>query len=186
MRYLISILIFVSGLSASAKSDDKYDVRFNALGFAFGAFVADLNIAIDSNWTLGPQLGVLHYRIGRDAGFTDDYDVKAYTLGLRANWFHNGNFTDGLYVGPSAKWASAKVTTSDSTGPITQSSSATLLSCVVGYGWFWNTFNIMLGGGLTVGLGDSNVKVTNSTGTSATVATNVSAFATEVALGWTF
>lgn len=187
MRNLFFILIFILfSASAHASSDDKYDFRFSPLGLVFGALEADLDIAIASNWTLGPQFGVLHYKLGADAGFTTDYDVKAYMFGLRGNWFRNGNFTDGLYVGPSLKWAGWKVQTSDSTGPITKSANVTVVSCLVGYGWFWDSFNIMLGGGLTLGLGDSKVDVTNSSGTTSSVTTNLSGLAAEFALGWTF
>jgi hypothetical protein len=186
VRHLLLVAAFAASTSAFAKSEDKYDFRFSPIGLVVGAIDVNLDIAIDPNWTLGPQIGFLHHKFRSDPSFTTDYDVKAFMLGARANWFRNGNYTDGLYVGPSLSFAGVKVETSDSNGPESASVSALLASCLVGYGWFWDSFNIMLGGGLTLGLGQSNVDITHSDGTKTSIATNIGGFDVEFSLGWTF
>lgn len=187
MRYFLLVIAALTfSLSAFAKSDDQYDFRFNPLGILVGAIEADFNIAVDSNWTLGPQLGLLHHKYPSSGSYTTPYDTKAFAAGIRANYFRNGNFTDGLYVGPSLKWAGVKIETNDNNGPVTGSAALTIASCVVGYGWFWDSFNIMLGGGLQLGVGASHVEITNSSGQKDWIPHHVSSLTGEFSLGWTF
>ena len=122
-----------------------------------------------------------------NSSFTSNYDISAYAFGARANWFKNGNYSDGLYVGPSLRYVNAQLSTTDVLGTTTGSASAIFVGCLVGYGWFWNSFNMMLGGGFTQGLGDTKITITDSSGNKTDVSTAASGgLALEYTLGWTF
>lgn len=60
-----------------------------------------------------------------------------------------------------------------------------LLAVLVGYGWFWDSFNMMLGGGAAVPFGESKVEVTDPNGVK-TEKDVRSGLAIEFSLGWTF
>jgi hypothetical protein len=149
-----------------------------------GSVNAGLDFVVHPNWTVGPEGSYWHTHVGSSWG--SDWDVKAYGIGARGNWFKNGVFTNGLYVGPSLSYASVKVTNSDSFGSYSGTASGLFASGLVGYAWFWDSFNMMLGGGATVGLGDTKVSVTDSSGAKTEVNSSISGLDLEFSLGWTF
>jgi hypothetical protein len=195
MKKLILALILVSSMASTSHagfdgakdSSNTMNFRFGALGLLVGVLSVDLDFKMDQEWTLGPSLELVNMKVDRSAGYNDDFKVKGSNVGLRANWFKNGVFTDGLYVGPSLNYTSIKVTTTDASNQeISASGSVLIARCLVGYGWFWESFNMMLGGGLAVGLGDAKVEVKDSTGTNTKDVSIGSGLALEYTLGWTF
>lgn len=100
----------------------------------------------------------------------------------------NGVYTDGLYVSPQFAFSNAKVSATDSLGNSAEGEASSLIvSGLVGYGWFWDSFNIHLGGGLGLPVGASKVKVKNSDGTEESVDfSRTGRLALEFNLGWTF
>jgi hypothetical protein len=95
---------------------------------------------------------------------------------------------DGLYVSPQFAFSNAKVSATDSLGNSAEGEASSLIvSGLVGYGWFWDSFNIHLGGGLALPVGTSKVKVKNSDGTEESVDfSRTGRLALEFNLGWTF
>ncbi len=171
-----------------ASDSAEYNFRFSPLGLIVGSININLDIVVAPDWTVGPVINYWRYSSSSDRTvFSKDFETTAYGFGARANWFKNGNFTDGLYVGPGLSYANVKVTTTDSTGDsVTGSASVMLASCLVGYGWYWDSFNMMLGGGASLGLGDTKVKVETSSGSSTEVSSTMAGVALEYSLGWTF
>jgi hypothetical protein len=186
-RLLVLSLLLLSGFSAAADGADKYNFRFSPVGLIVGSINVNMDFKISDEWTIGPQLEYWHFTLGSDdVLLTSDYNITAIGGGIRANWFPNGVYTSGLYVGPSVSYTSVKLTTSDKYGSVTGSVGAPLVSCLVGYAWFWSSFNIMLGGGLSTSIGETQVKVTDSSGTTVSVSDNLTGLDIEFSLGWTF
>jgi Protein of unknown function (DUF3575) len=183
---ILAITIFLISTAGFADNKDGSDFRFRPIGLLVGAIGLDYDIALSENWTLGPEIQYWHLRSNEASDFTSKYDIIAWGIGARANWFANGKFTDGLYVGPSLGYANFKVTTTDSNGDVSGSSSAMLAGCLVGYGWFWDSFNQMLGGGVNIALGSASVNIMDASGNSTSVSTSIAGLAIEYSLGWTF
>jgi hypothetical protein len=160
--------------------------RFSPLGLLIGGISVDLDFKVAPDWTIGPALSYYHLRLTSTGDFESDFDVTGYAVGARANWFHNGTFTDGLYVGPSVGYATFKVTSSDSAGDASATASGARAGCLVGYAWFWDSFNIMLGGGFDVSLGDSKLVVKSRSGTQEEIHYASGGLDGEFSLGWTF
>lgn len=189
MKRVLALFLFASLFSNSALAADNNQLNFyfNPIGLIIGAVGLGLDIKVHPQWTVGPELEFWNSRIHSTGDFTGDYKVQAGGLGARANWFANGTYTDGLYVSPALNFYSVKVTATDVFGnEATAKATGAAARGIVGYGWFWDSFNMMLGGGLTLFLGDSKVEVTDNTGTKQDVNLPVAALAAEFQLGWTF
>lgn len=186
MKRLIAIATLLLSFTVCADESDLGNVRFDPLNLIFSSVDLDLDFKIAQDWTLGPAGAYAHYGISSNSAFTESYMVTAWSLGARANWFYNGAYTSGFYVGPSIKYESIKVTTADSIGPVTGTASPVLVGAVAGYGWFWDHFNIMLGGGLEMSLGSTNITIQDSQGNSYTVYNEVAGLLLEATVGWTF
>lgn len=170
--------------SSSETADHAFNLRFNPLRFFGGGHVI-ADFALTPDWTIGPALSYLRFSVSKNAGFTSDFAVTGYTAGVRANWFQEGVFNSGLYVGPSLQYSNVKVSSTDSSGDSRSvTSSPIVLSGIVGYGWFWRSFNMMLGGGIDLSLGGSKVTMTDSSGNSTEINTNVAGPALEFTMGW--
>lgn len=166
-------------------NNNTSNFRFSPLGLLIGDVSIDYDIKVDPNWTIGPELSYLSMSLDEGSSFTSNFNITGYSFGARANWFNNGTFTDGLYVGPSIAYASVAVKTSDVNGNITANASGVVTSCLVGYGWFWQSFNMMLGGGLSLSSVDK-ITVTDSSGNTTSASTGETGLAAEWSMGWTF
>lgn len=191
MKYFLSLLVSVFVLSTSsvhADTSDTMNVRVGALGLLLGAVNVGLDYKITDSWTIGPELMFWRLKIGSGSSQSSaDFDVTAYGAGARANWFMNGAYTSGLYVGPSLKYIHFDYKGSDKNGKSTAASTdGPYAEGLVGYGWFWKHFNMMLGGGLSVGLGGTKATVTHSDGSKEDVNSRKGGLAFEYTLGWTF
>lgn len=188
MKFLSGLLFVVLGASSSAfAAGEGMNFRFSPLGLIIGSVNGGLDIAVAPEWTVGPAASYWRFNLSSSDSFSEDYKITAWSVGARANWFKNGNFTDGLYVGPSLSYANVELETLDTAGAkVTGEASGLFLTGLVGYGWFWDSFNIMLGGGFSAGLGSTEVKVTDSSGSETKVSSTISGVALEFSLGWTF
>lgn len=191
MKNWLAALLLILGLSGAADSafatGGEYNFRFSPVVLLIGAVDLNFDIQVSPEWTVGPSLTFWKFELNSTGTFTEKYSVSAFAFGARGNWFKNGVFTDGLYVGPSLQSAKVKVETRDSIGAVTGEANILIASGIVGYGWFWDSFNMMLGGGLAVGMGGSDVTVTDSSGTTTTVKSRpTGSLALEYSLGWTF
>lgn len=183
-------LVFVLGAGlnspAHAGADDNSNFRFGPILLIVGLVDVSMDFAVAPNWTVGPTLKYWHFNLSSDASLSTDYTIDAIAGGVRANWFNNGIYTDGLYVGPSVSLTSIKIKSSDSTGTSTSSGTVPVLQTVVGYAWFWESFNMMLGGGLSVPVGSDTLKIRSSTGEEEVKFSRTGSLALEYTLGWTF
>ncbi|WP_413289766.1 hypothetical protein [Bdellovibrio sp. HCB337] len=187
LMVLTALFVSSSAMAYDQKPTADYNFRFSPIGLLVGSIGVDLSKAITPEWTVGPELNYWKFSLSStDAAYTSDYDISSSKIGVRANWYKNGVYTDGLYVGPSISYASAKVTTTDALGEVTGEASGLFLGCLVGYGWFWDSFNMTLAGGAQTGLGDTKVKVTDSSGETTDVSSLSAGVALEYNLGWTF
>jgi outer membrane autotransporter protein len=195
MKKLLLALILISSIASTSHAgfdgakdnSNTMNFRFGALGLLVGILDVNLDFKMNDEWTVGPTLALVNVSVDSPAGFNDDkIKIKGTYIGARANWFKNGVYTDGLYVGPSLNYQTLEATTTGSANQeITAKGSALIASCLVGYGWFWESFNMMLGGGLSLGLGDSKIEVKDSLGNEKEVAIGTG-LAMEYTLGWTF
>ena len=148
-----------------ATSDDTVNIRFYPINLLVGLISVDADFRLGDFWTLGPSLGFWNASVSNSSGSFSDFSVKMFRVGARANWHKNGVFTDGLYIGPSIDYSTIDVSSRDSNGA-TASAKGSILSAtaLIGYGWFWDSFNMLLGVGGTVGLGPSKIEVKSSSG----------------------
>lgn len=182
---IFSTLVLILSWS-SAHAQNQMNLRVNPLGLLLGGIDATLDFKYDENWTIGPKLSYMSFEASRSGSFTEDFSIKGYSLGARANWFKNGVYTDGLYVGPDLSYSYVKVSSSDTSGTVTAEGQGLYATGLVGYGWFWQNFNMMLGGGLTAGLLGTQVKVKDSNGNETKVSVRSGGLALEWTVGWTF
>jgi hypothetical protein len=186
MRLLTILSATLLGVSAWANTGDEFNIRVNAVGVIVGAVGLDFDIKVADNWTLGPQFQYWHLSLSSPNDYTSSFKVTDWSAAVRANWFHNGAYTRGLYVGPSAGYASSNISVSDSSATRTASGSGAFVGCLVGYGWFWDNFNMMLGGGAKVNFSKRTASVTNSDGSQHDVNLGLTGLDLEYTLGWTF
>lgn len=164
----------------------NYDFRVNPVGLISGAIDANVDFKITEDWTVGPQGIYLHLNLSPSETFNSNYDITAYGFGARANWFYNGAFKDGFYFGPSLEYLTVDLKTSDAFGPASGTASGLMASGLIGYGWFWDGFNIMLGGGYEAVLGASGITIKDSAGNQQTITANLSGLTYELSIGWAF
>lgn len=142
-KWIMSGLALLLASSAWAGKDDSMNLRFSPVGLLIGYLNVDFDFKLNDNWTLGPTVSYWSVSTSATGGFTQDIKLTATAFGARANWHKNGVFTDGLYVSPIVQIISA----SASSGSTTASVSTWGLQGLVGYHWFWDSFNLSLGGG---------------------------------------
>lgn len=189
MKRWFALFMFAAMFSSSALAveSDRMNLTLDPIGLIVGSLGMGLDFRVHPQWTVGPRLEVWNSREHARGIFTGGYRIHAYGAGVRANWFAEGVYTDGLYVSPSLNYYSIKVKATDAFSNESSASASGLSArAIAGYGWFWDSFNIMLGGGLTVFLGDSKVRVTDSSGQKEDVPLQTVTPALEFQLGWTF
>ncbi|OFZ28382.1 MAG: hypothetical protein A2622_04590 [Bdellovibrionales bacterium RIFCSPHIGHO2_01_FULL_40_29] len=179
------IYFFSVNLFADQIIESRYNFRFEPLRLAVNSTLnLILDIKVSSHWTAGPQIGYSKYS-ERAAG-TSASKIYAETLlvGIRGNWFKNGVYVDGLYVAPLAGYS--KTTFAVPSGYVAVGEIADpVYGCYVGYGWYWNSFNMMLGIG-AIGSSRQSVVVTDQIGNSNTFNDRPIIGAGEYTLGWIF
>ena len=165
---------------SSSWSNKKFNARVSPIALLIGAGLVDFDIRVSDHWTVGPEALYWHNTLSSTGDFTS-IAFNAWEAGVRANWFLDGVFKDGIYVGPSLKYLNFQLTATDTANglPASGSANALLAGCLVGYGWFWDSFNMMLGGGLETTLGDAQIKATDSSGNSTNESLPISAFTLE-------
>lgn len=193
MKHVIFVLIYFIFTSSAfsenveLNSSSRYNIRFEPLRLVVSNFSINvLDIKVSSNWTVGPELGYLKYSVSSAGNSSSKIYVDTSFIGVRTNWFKNGVYTDGLYVAPFARFAKTDIT-APSGSAIVGKASSSVLGCFIGYGWFWNSFNMMLGISPVIGSNWSPVVVTDQTGFNTNHLSDRFADASgEYTLGWTF
>lgn len=182
------VFIFLSNAYSEVinlEQSPRYNVRSEPLRLLGNATLnIVLDIKVSSNWTVGPELGIEKYSVTEAAPRSSKIYVDTSFIGVRANWFKNGVYTDGLYVAPLFRSANTKITApSDLT--VTGATAGTLFGCFVGYGWFWDSFNMMLGLGPVMGSSHQSVKISGQSGTNH-LSDHLALALGEYTFGWTF
>jgi hypothetical protein len=172
--------------SRDSTSPNIFDFRVNPVGLISGGVDVNLDFRVAPDWTVGIQGLYLRLNLNPTGIFTSDYDISAYGFGARANWFSNGTFTDGFYFGPSFEYLSLTLKTADASGSAIGKASGLMASCLIGYGWFWKGFNIMLGGGYETIFGASGITIQDAAGNKQTITANLSGLTYELSMGWVF
>jgi Protein of unknown function (DUF3575) len=185
---LVVLALFLQWTPAQAKAstaNDLYNIRFGPLGLLIGFDSLHFDVAVAPDWTVGPEVTYMKWDLS-DTQF-NSLNWQEYSIGARANWFNNGVYNDGFYVGPSLSYQVAKLSATDNTGYYADvSTSYFVLGCLGGYGWFWDSFNIMLGLGAKTSLTSPTVTVNTSTGPTSVSIGVVSGIDTEFSLGFKF
>lgn len=176
---VVSLLISVSALAEGDKGKGTTNVRFSPIGLLIGLINVEVDFKVNENWTMGPTLAFWNFSVGETGSNLFGTDVSFFSLGGRANWYKNGIHTDGLYVGPSLSYNTVKL----KSGSDSASASGLVASGLVGYGWFWESFNMHLGGGLSLPLGSLKAEVN---GEEYAARGGSAGLAIEYTLGWTF
>lgn len=189
MKRWIVLVILTTMFSSPvlASQGDRLNLTLDPVGLIVGSLGMGLDVRVHPQWTFGPHVEVWNSREHARGVFTGGYRTHAYGAGVRANWFAEGTYNDGFYVSPSLNYYSVKVKATDAFANESSAVSSGLSARgIAGYGWFWDSFNIMLGGGLTVFLGNSKVQVTDSSGQKEDIPLRRTSMALEFQLGWTF
>jgi hypothetical protein len=172
---------------ALAAQGDTFNFRFSPLSVLLNGAALGLDIAITDQWTIGPALEWANFDFGQTGILTEDIEIKVFGIAARANWFANGTYTDGFYIGPYLQYVKAEAESSDGISSVEGKVNAIYAGSLFGYGWFWDNFNIMLGAGFGLGVGDTKIEVKDSSGNEVTkVNSSGGVFAGEFTLGWTF
>lgn len=172
-HFLLGVVFLV--LSVPAMAD--INVRTGPLNLVD----VEVDIPVASSWTLGPTAR-FHSRSD------DDFDVKAWGVGVRGNyWFNRDVFTQGWYFGPAAGILHVSVTDESTTfGDMEGSTTAIVLSGFGGYHWVWDSFNIMLGAGPVL-YSASSIEVKDDAGNKETYkGFSGAGLGIEFTLGWKF
>ncbi len=183
-----------SGGNAKTKSsygsEKKFNFSFEPIVLLVGLVNVNLDMKLNDSWTFGPTFS--YWRVSVASGdpvYTDKLSLSVFALGARGSWYANGVFQDGWYVSPVLQYVNAKVSTISAGQDLSASVSLVELMGLVGYNWFWDSFNMRLGGGINLATGPSKVHVQSSNSTySNDVSYNPSSvgLAFDFMIGWTF
>ncbi len=191
--FALALIAFVTSFGPFARAEESSmndgtkNFRFDPIFLLLGAVNVHLDFKVNNEWTVGPELTAWKFSGDFNTSSADKYDVTLFSGGIRGNWFKNGTFNDGLYLAPFASYYNIDVTVnSSSSNSANGKASGVSVGGLVGYGWFWKSFNQMLGAGLSSVVGDHKATVTDASGVKEDVDTPRTGFTFEYTLGWTF
>jgi hypothetical protein len=173
LSLLKTLLLLVGGFSCAVASA-KMNITSAPLSLLVGVVNARLDMEMVDKWTVGPEAAILNWTL-------NDVNVSAYSLGVNFAHNFNGNFATGAFVTPAANIISATAKIDSTSASVT----ALFASVVGGYHWFWDSFNLRLGGGLAFGISNATITVEDSTGDDISVPLS-GGFLLDFALGFTF
>lgn len=177
-----------SSTASSDSGDGFVNVRVSPLGLLIGYFNFDFDFKISDQWSLGPTVTYWSYNYDSSLFAGNQLKVETTAIGARATWSRNGTFKTGLYVSPIIQFVSAKASgVSSTTGAtVTGTGHAPILSGIVGYQWWFDSFMINVGAGLAVGASSSKVEVNDGVNSSSAESTRTSGLALDAMIGYTF
>jgi hypothetical protein len=143
-------------MAAQAK---QFNVAVNPLALALGMISGEAQIGLTNELTVGPKASYWSLDLGGDA-FT------FYSIGAISQYSFGGTFQDGGYLKAQALYTGVSLETSNYSG-VSCEASASLFNVggLGGYQWFWGSgFNMNLGAGYSVAIGDMNADAECSDG----------------------
>lgn len=196
----ISLADVDSGMESGASGDPakktsygaekKYNFSFEPVAILVGYFDIAADFKMSETWTLGPVLTYWHTSVGSgDPTYTDNISLSEFSIGARGNWYLNGVFSDGLYISPILQLVMVKATTVSNGQNLSASLTGVSLTGLVGYQWFWNSFNMKLGGGLSLSTTPSKIHIqSNNSAYSNDVSYDPTSlgFVVDFMIGWAF
>lgn len=175
--------------SVAHSADNELNVRFAPLSLLVGWLNVDLDVRVNDQWTLGPTIGLWRANIEDNYFVGDKYQLKRNAVGVRANWSQSGSFQTGFYVSPIVQFVRVEISGVSKTtaNDITASASGVTVTGIAGYQWFWDTFNLSVGGGLILGAQSSDVSVQDGPSSYKVASSGRgTGVAFDFMLGWTF
>jgi hypothetical protein len=144
---------------SSTTNAKSVNLRMNPLLLLVGYANLDVDIKLSNMVTLGPSIGYLNYTSKDIAGDVKSY---AYDLGIRANIYPGAEALaeHGWYIGPSLHYIYAKAELGTKSAELSGYS----FNLVGGYHWIWESFNLMLGAGLSATSFPDKATVKDSSG----------------------
>ena len=186
---LVGLSLTFGTSRASAASDRDYNIRISPVPLLVGYLNIDFDIQVNEEWTVGPTFSYWGTRLTLSGGSSStEYDLSATSIGARANWYPDGVFADGWYLSPMVQYTTARIESRSSSVNVKGEAGGISLTGLGGYHWFWDNFNLSLGGGLVFSGAAGSVRGTSSDGTT-TVETRTSpgaGIAFDFMLGLTF
>ena len=186
----LAAFVFVSALvSATPAQATELNIRFAPLSLLIGWLNVDLDVRVSDQWTLGPTIGLWRTDVEDTYFVGNKYQMKRNAIGARANWSQSGSFKTGFYASPIVQFVRAEVSGTGKTSgnDITASASGITLTGLAGYQWFWDAFNLSVGGGLIVGAQSSDVSVQDGASSYKVASSGRgTGIALDFMLGWTF
>ncbi len=171
-------------------AEKKYNINFEPVLALVGYVDLSMDFKISENWTLGPEISYWHTSVGSgDPTYTDNISLTAFAFGARGNWCPTGVFQDGWYLSPILEYMNVRATTTSNGQALSALVSEIAITGLGGYQWFWNSFNMRLGGGLTLATGPSKIHVQTSNSTYSNDVDynpNSLGFAVDFMIGWSF
>lgn len=156
--------------------------RFGPIGLLVGYIGANLDFKVgDSSWTVGPEVSYWDVDIF-------DVDFEATWLGVRGNYYiGRPALTTGWYIGPFVSYVKVINKDNDSSrgGEGRGEDKSFRLGAIGGYTWVWNSFNMMLGGGLQASTGE-DVRTYYPDGSYKTDDQSAAGLTGEFTIGWVF
>lgn len=178
-------LLFLCLLSSTALAEAN--LRFNPLSLLIRSYNLNLDLPVSDKWTIGPMGGVRN-----DSNGDSDFDVKSYTVGVRANYYTKTNvFQEGWYLGPSIRYTRVTVEKDfgGSVGEISGNANGIIASTLLGYQFFGQNkkFNVNIGlGPAFYMLNPIKVKNSQNNLSSTYSASSGLQLDGEISLGWIF
>lgn len=181
MKKICFILISLLGLSHSALAEDNrmWNFRFSPLGALVGLVNAEVDYKIGPQMTVGPSIYLWNLKV-------TDIEVKSSGLGLQGRYFFDQVFSDGWYAVGQLGFSSTEASIRSNGVTYTGSASGLGLQLGGGYHWFWQSFNLNLGGLLgLVPATKIDLKDSNGNRYSESYSGRAS-FGAEFTIGWVF
>jgi|GEM_PF-7048074 len=148
-----------------------------------------LDFKISRTWTLGPEADTGYAGQTNYGGITVQNSL--YSLGGRAHWFRQGVYNSGLFISTGARVQSVNLSEGRPDGVrATKNRTGALIDGLVGYGWFWKSFNMMVGAGYLYYLNSPELEYSYDIANGGSVTASRNNFENgakvDFSIGWTF
>lgn len=134
-KFLVVTALMLAPLTTFAQ-DKTWNIQFSPVAFLVGILNVDVDYALNSNWTVGPQGLTMSYKY-------NDIKVSGSSFGAHARYYFDKVYSDGWYG--SGQIGSFSLKVEDESNGDHAEASGMAYSLGGGYHWFWETFNLRLG-----------------------------------------